>query len=53
MSEQKPEAKTEAPAEPETTEITQATELADKALDPMSGGLWPYVTSNNAYNKPI
>lgn len=52
MTEQKPEAKTEAPAEPET-EIPQATQLADKDLDPMSGGLWPYVQSGNAYNKTI
>jgi hypothetical protein len=27
--------------------------LGDNSLDDVSGGLWPYVISNNSYNKTI
>ena len=27
--------------------------LGDSSLDDVSGGLWPYVISNNSYNKTI
>lgn len=27
--------------------------LGDKSLDDVSGGLWPYVTTGNTYNKGI
>jgi hypothetical protein len=52
MSETKPEAKID-PADEAVVKANEPTEIADKDLDPASGGLWPYVISSTSYNKTI
>ena len=52
MSETKPEAKIDA-ADEGLVKANEPTEIADKDLDPASGGLWPYVMSSTTYNKTI
>ena len=52
MTEQKPEAKIETPAEDAAVEA-KTSELTEKDLDQAAGGLWPYVLSGSSYNKTI
>ena len=40
-------------AQNEISSTPQKDTLGDSALNDVSGGLWPYVTSSNTYNKAI